>query len=87
MQSVVSKNKLIIRCILMKDILTRLMEKIYINQNFIWLIFFYFGVWFADVHDAEYLCKASWILFIASGISVIICLIAYTIGYCKKKLS
>ena len=69
----------------MKETMIEIMKKVYINQNFIWLIFSYFGIWFADMHNAENLSKASWILFIVSGISVIICLIAYTIEYCIKK--
>lgn len=69
----------------MKETMIEIMKKVYINQNFIWLIFTYLGIWFADAHNAENLSNASWILFIVSGISVIICLIAYTIEYCIKK--
>ena len=69
----------------MKEIFIKLIESLTINQNFIWLVLVYFGVWFADKHGSKYLCIASWALFILIGISVLICLIFYTIDYCTKK--
>ena len=69
----------------MKERFVQLLKKLTLNQNFLWLIFAYFGVWFADSNELDCLCKASWIIFLLIGISVIICLIFYTIDYCRKK--
>ena len=61
------------------------MENLSLNQNLITLIVCYIGVAFASMHGFDCLCQISWLLFIASAISVLISLIFYTIEYCKKK--
>ena len=69
----------------MKESFAKFLENVTINQIFLWLILTYFGIWFSESQEMDCLCKASWILFILTGISVIICMIFYTIEYCTRK--
>ncbi len=69
----------------MNEILTQLLKNLYINQNFIWLVAAYLGVWFTQKENYMVLYISSLVLFIIIGLSVVICLIAYTCEYwCKK---
>lgn len=69
----------------MKATLSQLLKNLYINQNFIWLVVAYIGVWFAQGQNYTLLYWASFVLFVLTGLSVGVCLIAYTIEYwCKK---
>ncbi len=65
--------------------LKKLMENVFLNQNLIVLIICYIGVAYADLHNLSCLCHISWLLFIASVISVLFSLSFYTIEYCNKK--
>lgn len=69
----------------------KILENLYINQNTICLIISYIGiVYIANNVDTQncIVCLVNcfcMILFLASAISVISTLIAYSIEYCKKK--
>lgn len=69
-----------------KGAFAQLIKKIYINQNFIWLIFTFAGGIIAHNNHMQCLCKLTVILFIIIGISVIFSAIAYTIDYCAKRI-
>ncbi len=66
-------------------LLNKFMENMSLNQNLIILIVCYIGVAFAGLHNLSCLCHISWLLFIASVISVLFSLVFYTIEYCNKK--
>lgn len=64
----------------------KILEHLYINQNVVCLILSYIGVAYASQHNGLVcLCCLSWILFIASSISVISSLIIYSIEYWARK--
>lgn len=67
-----------------KDILDCL-EKFSINQNFIWLVLTFFGIWFANKEGEECMCRVLWVLFMILFVSVVLCAIAYTYEYCVRK--
>lgn len=69
----------------MGKFLAELLKKVYINQNFFWLMISYYGIAYAEKHELHHLSKASWVLFVIFGVSVIISLIAYTVHYWTKK--
>lgn len=69
-----------------KDILDCL-EKFSINQNFIWLVLTFFGIWFANKEGEECLGRVLWVLFMILCVSVVLCAIAYTYEYCARKCS
>ena len=69
----------------MKDAIIQLLKNLYINQNFIWLIMAYIGVWFAKKHHIYCLCKVSFLLFVFIGLSVLSSLIIYSYEYWMKK--
>lgn len=66
-------------------ILNKFVENVSLNQNLIILIVCYMGVAYADMHNLCCLCHISWLLFIASVVSVLFSLVFYTIEYCNKK--
>ena len=64
----------------------KILENLSINQNVICLVLSYIGIAYAASHnDLMCLSCMCWILFIASSLSVIISLIAYSIEYWAKK--
>lgn len=69
---------------IIKKILSN-MDNISLNQNLIILIVCYIGVAFAAMNDLVCLCSITWMLFVASVISVLFSLTFYTIEYCVKK--
>lgn len=69
----------------MKDFLTQLLKNIYINQNFIWLIFLFVGVCYAYINKICCLYRVTFVLFLVVGVLVVISAIAYTIAYWSKK--
>ncbi len=69
----------------MGEFFAELLKKVYINQNFFWLMISYYGIAYAEKHELHHLSKASWVLFVIFGVSVIISLVAYTIEYWTKK--
>lgn len=70
----------------MKDFFTQLLKNLYINQNFIWLIFLFMGVCYAYTNKICCLCRITFVLFIVVGVSVIISAIAYTIEYWAQRI-
>lgn len=70
----------------MKDFFTQLLKNLYINQNFIWLIFLFMGVCYAHTNKIYCLCRITFVLFVVVGVSVIISAIAYTIEYWAKRI-
>lgn len=67
--------------------LIKFMEKFSINQNFIWLVLTFFGIWFANKEGEECLSRVLWVLFMILCVSVVLCVIAYTYEYCARKCS
>lgn len=63
----------------------KILEKLYINQNVICWVLSYVGVAYAEANNLYNLSCASWFLFIAFSISVILSMIFYTVHYCRKK--
>lgn len=45
----------------------------------------YYGIAYADNHKLLYLSKASWVLFVIFGVSVVISITAYTVEYWARK--
>ena len=70
----------------MEKVFEQLLKNIYINQNFIWLIFIFAGNVIAHNYKIPCLCKLTIVLFILVGISVISSTIAYAIVYWSKRI-
>ncbi len=70
----------------MKDFLTQLLKNLYINQNFIWLIFLHIGLLLAHANKVYCVFKITFIIYIVVGISVISSTIAYAIEYWVKRM-
>lgn len=70
----------------MKEVLIQMLKNIYLNQNFIWLIFLYIGVWFADKHNAFCLCKVTMIMLIIVCVSVASSAIVYAYEYWANRI-
>lgn len=69
----------------MKDVLVQLLKNLYINQNFIWLIFLFIGVCFAHCYKICFLCKITSVIFFVVGLSVVSSTIVYAIEYWARK--
>lgn len=70
----------------MKEVLIQLLKNLYVNQNFIWLIFLYIGLLFAHANNACCLYKITFIIYIIVGVSVISSTIAYAIHYWARQM-
>lgn len=65
--------------------LSKIMENITPNQNLICGAICYIGVVYADVKNIHCLRCITWVLFIASVISLLFSLYFYTMEYCARK--
>ena len=70
----------------MKEFLVQLLKNLYINQNFIWLIFLHIGLLLAHANKVHCLFKITFVIYIIVGISVISSTIAYAIDYWTRRM-
>ncbi len=63
-------------------------DKVYVklNQNLWGLVVSYAGVGLSERYGFHQLWWLSFIVAIAMSISILVCLVFYTINYCRKKL-
>jgi hypothetical protein len=70
----------------MKEFFVQLLKNLYINQNFIWLIFLHLGLLLAHANKVCCLFKITFVIYIIVGISVISSTIAYAIDYWTRRM-